>query len=86
MRDYTEKNSGKKCYIEYDSFTGQPFVMDENYERMNVNFYYCAFTDLDLKMKDNSIVNLSMGEVLFFDSDNPPVATKFFMQKRFRKL
>jgi len=60
--------------------------MDENYERMNVNFYCCAFTDLDLKMKDKSIVNLSMGEVLFFDSDNPPVAKKFFMQKRFRKL
>ena len=86
MRAYTEKNSGKKCYIEYNSNEGNHFVMDENYERMNVNFYCCAFTDLDLKMKDKSIVNLSMGEVLFFDSDNPPVAKKFFMQKRFRKL
>lgn len=49
-------------------------------------FYCCAFTSIDLKLKNKEVIHLDAGEFLKIDKNNPPTHKKFFIQKRFRKL
>lgn len=49
-------------------------------------FYCCAFTYTDVKLKDNTIVKLKVGEFLEVEKGNEPTHTKFFISNRFKKI
>jgi hypothetical protein len=85
-RTYTEHGTGKSYPMYSNTYTHEVLLVSEDRSEIVSNFYACAHTDTDLKLNTGEIVSMKAGEFFRQSKDRHVVATKYFMQKRFRKL
>lgn len=87
QRQYTNYKT-KEVYNMYEDVTTHKTYLlnSKTNEPLKAPFYCCAFTDIDLKLKDKTIVTLKMGEFLEIEKGNEPTHKRFFIQNRFKKI
>jgi hypothetical protein len=85
-RTYTEHGTGKSYPMYSNTYTHEVLLVSEDRSEIVNSFYACTHTDTDLKLNTGEIVSMKAGEFFRQSKDRHVIATKFFMQKRFRKL
>lgn len=86
QRTYTNKANGEvfRFYVNPDNSNHMILFSEKTGEKMP-NYLIAAFTPIDFKLRDKTIVKLLSGEIFPIDPANPPIQKKFFMQTRFSK-
>lgn len=86
QRTYTEAGTNESFAMYHQAETDQRKLVNETTGEEITPFYVCAFTDVDVKLNTGEIVSIPNGSFIRTNANRYPIARKFFIEKRFRKL
>ncbi len=86
QRVYSHKLTGEqfRFYVNPANTSHCILISETTGERCE-HYLIAAFTPIDFKLQDKTIVRLNTGEILPMDMKNVPTHKKFFMQTRFSR-
>lgn len=86
MRIYKCIHTGKQYTCTYDSESGEHKFTDESGKKLK-DYLACAFSGVEYKFPDNSVIKLSAGELISLNlTSTKPTHKKYVGFKKFTKI